>query len=400
MSEIGAFWSYSRHDDPIQLEGLHKALEKEVAALVGWDFRIWRDRQDIATGSDWRAQIIAGLHRARIMIAVVTPRWLSSPYCREEYELFLKAEAHLKDYRIIFPIDYIKRPASLRAESDQCLVRSDLESRQLADWKPIREPLRTEGAGNPIVHERIRRLAEEICNAVTLLPNKSAQKQWIGIQALAPKGDSRVRNGKRRVVPQGPRKRPNGPARIEIASGGNYQIDIESVDLKVATYFDHVYAETTRYRFPISVLRAAVQVDALQSDIDIDSCFSGEANFAHIIVQYKRLGEWDIISADNAPLKGDCFPGGAACRLVNCRDEAGATARIVAKSSDLVVDTSKAVKLDRTVFSFSSPTKERLIAIWLREKVVERLGGACDSVVLHQAELMTEVVDPDGGANG
>ncbi len=393
MSDIGAFWSYSRHDDPAPLQALHVALEKEVSALVGWDFRIWRDRQDIATGTNWRSEIVTGLHRSRILIAVITPRWLASPYCQEEYALFLEAEAAAQGPRTIFPISYIDW-SKARAEfsSERSAVLTDLEQRQPVNWKSLRELLRAHGVEQPEVRTAIGQLAKEVRDAAIALPRSRAQRRSGSIRAsCTPSAPTKVRRS-RRIIPQGPPSRPDGPARIEISTGGNYSVTVDSIDLKVGTHFESVTVETDRYRFPLALQKATVQIDALQADIDSDSCFGANAKATNLPVRYRRLGEWEILNPDGMSLDGDYFPGSAACRLVNCRDDASAVARITASSRDFVIDTTNVEQMGKGFFRFSNPTKERLISIWLRERVAERLGGTRSEVVLHQAELKTEVV--------
>ena len=95
MADTGGFWSYARRDEQPRRDGRGDALDSVRAALVveigrrlGRDFPLWIDRADIASGERWRNEIQQGLSKARIFVPILTPSWLNSPHCRDEFEAF------------------------------------------------------------------------------------------------------------------------------------------------------------------------------------------------------------------------------------------------------------------------------------------------------------------------
>jgi hypothetical protein len=389
---IGAFWSYARQLDPSPLEALYEALQTEIGHCIGRDFKIWRDRQDIATGTYWREEIRAGLHRARILIAIVSPRWLASRYCAEEYHLFLEAEKRTQRKQLIFPIYYMK-DTSLESQTvtgDNPLL-ADLRSRQMSNWLHLREQLITRGIADDEVRTSVCKLANEISEAVrsqaTVVPASSVDHQ--------PNAHSQATKRTRRIRPQGTPKRPQGPARIELSAGGNCTLMPAAIDLKIGTEFTTTTVETQRYAFPLSVRRVMVQVDAYACDIDPESCFASATDGKNDNIIYRRLGEWEVRKQGGEPLEGDFFPGTPVCQLVNCEAEAGATARIIAETVDFCIDMGSLHKKGPGLLNFINPTKEKLIAIWLKERAGEALGGTALRVVLHESKLDTELTEPE-----
>jgi len=117
------FISYTRADRPIA-DALARAL-----ARIGVD--VWYDRQ-LSTASEWRAETTKQLARARLVLALWSPRALQSTW--------VKAEAELADSRgallsaLIAPCD-IPAPFHLSAPVDLCDWRPD--ENDIAFWRLI-----------------------------------------------------------------------------------------------------------------------------------------------------------------------------------------------------------------------------------------------------------------------
>src|SRR5215475_12294448 len=91
------FFSYARDDgetDPGLVTALTTELEGRVnLRLVNARFVIWRDAERLKAGERWDETIDGELRRADVLIALLTPRWIGSEYCRKEYALFEELEA-------------------------------------------------------------------------------------------------------------------------------------------------------------------------------------------------------------------------------------------------------------------------------------------------------------------
>lgn len=61
-------------------------------------YSVWVDTEDIHTGSDWHSAIGEALQNCKALIAVMTPRYLTSDYCKKE--LYMASD----EKKPIFPI--------------------------------------------------------------------------------------------------------------------------------------------------------------------------------------------------------------------------------------------------------------------------------------------------------
>src|SRR5580700_3197000 len=96
MRHFTAFFSYAHDDgdaDPRLVEALTKGLESRVnVRLVNDRFGIWRDAKGLRAADKWDEKIREIIANADIFIALLTPRWIGSNYCREEFKLFEETE--------------------------------------------------------------------------------------------------------------------------------------------------------------------------------------------------------------------------------------------------------------------------------------------------------------------
>jgi hypothetical protein len=106
---FNGFLSYSSHDadtDPGILEAFTKGLERRInAKLANARFIIWRDTEGVGTGDKWNATIEAALLRADVFIVLLSPRWIESTFCRNEYRFFEeKVESKITVGEYVAPI--------------------------------------------------------------------------------------------------------------------------------------------------------------------------------------------------------------------------------------------------------------------------------------------------------
>jgi hypothetical protein len=102
------FFSYSHFDaevDPSIVEAFYSSLERRVGAnLVNATFQIWRDKEKLRVGDYWNQSIEAAIDSSDIFIVLLTPKWISSDYCRKEFEVFEKVEAVRSSGGYVIPI--------------------------------------------------------------------------------------------------------------------------------------------------------------------------------------------------------------------------------------------------------------------------------------------------------
>ncbi len=103
-----AFFSYAHADavlDPGLFEAFSKELERRASALLG-DARleVWRDTEKLTTGDQWNERIENALKKSRLLIVMLSPNWLKSPYCRKEFQYFETIEQTLRSKEFVIPL--------------------------------------------------------------------------------------------------------------------------------------------------------------------------------------------------------------------------------------------------------------------------------------------------------
>lgn len=159
-----AFMSYAHHDDRNgRLTKLRDGLSDEVRAHTGEPFEIFLDYEDIGLGEDWRQRLESGLAEATFLVAILTPSFLKSEYCRSELAMFIEHESDLGRDDLILPIRYIDYDWLVRSDDEN--VRraiSMVEARQNVDWRDL-EPRRP---SDPKVKRALRDLALRVREAI------------------------------------------------------------------------------------------------------------------------------------------------------------------------------------------------------------------------------------------
>jgi hypothetical protein len=106
MSEI--FLSYAWADDqtppavgdrPGWVKFFHDILWYELKQRVSKDLRFWRDVNDTEPDGDFAREIEDALRRAIVMVAVLSPNYVTRPWCRREVESFTKTSTGAEDAR-------------------------------------------------------------------------------------------------------------------------------------------------------------------------------------------------------------------------------------------------------------------------------------------------------------
>jgi formylglycine-generating enzyme required for sulfatase activity len=145
LPELVGFFSYSREDDEDShgaLSALRTRIQGELRGQLGRTaktFRLWQDKEAIASGTLWETEIRNAVAQAVFFIPIITPTVIASPYCRFELESFLGREAELGRGDLVFPILYIEVPAledATRRQNDPII--SLIAKRQYVDWSEFR----------------------------------------------------------------------------------------------------------------------------------------------------------------------------------------------------------------------------------------------------------------------
>ena len=137
------FISYSRQDnDRGQVAALKAQVESSFRAFAGRDIRFFFDTQEIQGMDDWRQKIQHSLRESHLFLAVLSPNYIASPYCRWEWEDYVRYEAMRQCLgEGVAPVFFVTLPNAATTQLDPSIVRwiEEINQRQTFDLRPWRE---------------------------------------------------------------------------------------------------------------------------------------------------------------------------------------------------------------------------------------------------------------------
>jgi hypothetical protein len=109
------FISYAHVDNRAEYEGwverLVTAIQEEHRRFTPLPLKVFLDLEDIRTMDDWEHRILTGLRHSRLMLAVLSPAYFQSRYCRKEWEAYCEHEVdRAMGGEGIAPIYIVKTP--------------------------------------------------------------------------------------------------------------------------------------------------------------------------------------------------------------------------------------------------------------------------------------------------
>jgi hypothetical protein len=138
--EYDVFLSYARADGS-DVADLVRELERIFRSHAGQPLRMFIDTKDVGVGQQWERRILGALERSAVMIAVLTPSYLTSEWCRREWDRFCDLERERCEalgraasyQRLIFPVVVQALDRLLRPSSEARRVHREAAARQYVD---------------------------------------------------------------------------------------------------------------------------------------------------------------------------------------------------------------------------------------------------------------------------
>ncbi|MFI6310701.1 toll/interleukin-1 receptor domain-containing protein [Nocardia fusca] len=161
------FWSYVRKDDDASGGHISRLAERLVAEFrlqTGTDLEIFLDREKIEWGEAWEEKIDISIHGTTFFIPIITPSYLSSPACRDEFLKFWSKSKQSSVRELILPILYVAIPLGPDSEDE---IAQIVSGRQYEDWTELRLEEENSSAYRKGVHRlatRLREIAESIAS--------------------------------------------------------------------------------------------------------------------------------------------------------------------------------------------------------------------------------------------
>jgi hypothetical protein len=138
MLDPVGFWSYGRHDDAHsdgQLSLLRAIVGRAVSLQYGAEIQLWQDVAAIPFGADWAETIERTIDQTTFFIPIVTPRFLKSINCRDEFLAFRKRMEKLGRNDLIFPVHYVSVEGMT---TDETVFGNDLAILRRSQWIDFR----------------------------------------------------------------------------------------------------------------------------------------------------------------------------------------------------------------------------------------------------------------------
>jgi tetratricopeptide (TPR) repeat protein len=93
MDTYDLFISYSRRDNAQgRVTALVRKISRDFESFAGRPLRPFFDVSEIGGMDDWRHRILRGLRESRLLLAILSPTYLKSPYCEWEFNDYLNHE--------------------------------------------------------------------------------------------------------------------------------------------------------------------------------------------------------------------------------------------------------------------------------------------------------------------
>src|SRR5581483_5476804 len=87
--ENDLFLSYSRSDAREWIQAFEQSLREQLVDILGPEAVIWQDVNEIRLGDDFTAELQNAIRNSAAFIAIISPNYLRSTWCRDERVLFL-----------------------------------------------------------------------------------------------------------------------------------------------------------------------------------------------------------------------------------------------------------------------------------------------------------------------
>jgi tetratricopeptide (TPR) repeat protein len=129
------FISYAHRDNVRgQVRELRDAINDNFEGFAGRPLKIFFDEDDIPTMAAWEQRIAKGLDESRLFLAVLSPNFFASDYCRREWEEYTRYEAMRQCLgEGVAPVYFVELPGLETGESEDLITEWVHGPRQWCD---------------------------------------------------------------------------------------------------------------------------------------------------------------------------------------------------------------------------------------------------------------------------
>jgi hypothetical protein len=187
------FLSYTRKKDQFQKVSSFRArLEVEVE-MRSPGSRVFQDKEHLMEGSHFPEVLAAELKGADVLLALVSPAWLQSEWCRREFSLFTDDATDSTRLHGILPVLWVDTPEMNSRSLD--LVARTMANISYSDWRD----LRYENWDDSKNQRQVGRLAESAIALLQPAPGTTPHKT-AGSSPQPSSGTGRLSKDKERLL--------------------------------------------------------------------------------------------------------------------------------------------------------------------------------------------------------
>jgi tetratricopeptide (TPR) repeat protein len=130
------FISYAHLDNARhQVRELRDAILEDFEGFAGRSLKIFFDEEDIPGMSAWESRIARGLRESRLFLAVLSPNYFDSEYCRKEWDEYIRYEAMRQCLgEGVAPVYFIELPGLESNKLDARIKDWVAETREGRQW--------------------------------------------------------------------------------------------------------------------------------------------------------------------------------------------------------------------------------------------------------------------------
>lgn len=174
-----AFWSYAHSDDDGldgQIARLRDAVDHAFQRHSGEALESFFDRDSLVWGTEWRSKITDTISGTTFFIAVLSPSYLKSPNCRDEFNQFRKAAENSDLGKFLLPILWVPTHPDTDEERE---VSRAAEAHQYIPWTETRKL----GESEPEYKRLIDQMGERLADVARELNNRPERIDPAAIRA-------------------------------------------------------------------------------------------------------------------------------------------------------------------------------------------------------------------------
>lgn len=180
--EYDVFVSYANYDNAYnQVDEVVETIRRLHFQQERSPLRLFYDREQSRGWDDWEKRLLVGMRSARVMVAMVSPAYFQSAYCRKEWEEYCKREMELSlAQEGIVPL-YIIRVEEFDEDAENNLTAWYADLKNRAEWIDIRDwwtggrPLTPENesfiALERACHRRLVRVRQSLSSRTNIPPH-------------------------------------------------------------------------------------------------------------------------------------------------------------------------------------------------------------------------------------